>query len=93
MVQRPRRFRNAIFHFQREPVGPNLMAFLETNNSEVWVNYLNEAFEYLFIDELNFMDILNEIGGKSDTNSHEEIFNPMITFLTHLDGRGPRTDA
>lgn len=43
-----RRFRNAVFHYQENPLGPKLMAFLSINESELWVGQLHSAFKSFF---------------------------------------------
>lgn len=61
MADALRRFRNAVFHYQKEPFGPKLVEFLTAKDSEVWVKELNTAFEQFFIKSLNIKGLVREI--------------------------------
>lgn len=43
-----RRFRNATFHFQENPLSDKLMDFLTAEKSEHWIRDLNRAFKRYF---------------------------------------------
>jgi len=43
-----RRLRNAMFHFQKNPLNEKLLGFLTAENSEHWIRELNEAFDQFF---------------------------------------------
>ena len=60
-VESLRRFRNAVFHFQEDPIGPKLMEFLETEESETWVRELNVAFKAFFERKLPVQMFLEAI--------------------------------
>lgn len=47
-----RRFRNAVFHYQKDPFSEKIMQFLEAKESEIWIRKLNEAFEKYFLENL-----------------------------------------
>ncbi len=55
-----RRFRNAVFHVQRDPVGPKMMDFLTASESEKWINELNSALEAFFIHNLDLKKIAEQ---------------------------------
>ena len=42
-VSRLRRFRNATFHYQEDPLSPKLMEFLQAKDSSEWIHNLNRA--------------------------------------------------
>jgi len=52
-----RRFRNATFHFQEEPVPQKVMEFLDAVKSENWINKLNRALKSFLERELNIPEI------------------------------------
>lgn len=52
MADSLRRFRNALFHFQEDPLSEKLLHFLTTPDSEIWVHQLNRAFEGFFRQHL-----------------------------------------
>jgi hypothetical protein len=43
-----RRFRNATFHYQTDPLSEKLLGFLTKEDSEVWIKKLNAAFDAFF---------------------------------------------
>lgn len=65
MTDALRRFRNAVFHYQEDPVGPKLMVFLETKESETWARQLHSAFKAFFEKALPLKDILQSVGATS----------------------------
>ena len=62
MVDALRRFRNAVFHYQEDPVGPKLMAFLQAEDSETWAAKLHLAFKSHFEQALPMKEILSSFG-------------------------------
>jgi hypothetical protein len=44
-VQTLRRFRNAIFHYQEDPLPKKLFEFLMTEDSEKWISGVNRALK------------------------------------------------
>lgn len=61
MVSMLRRFRNATFHFQEDPISEKLLAFLEVPESEYWIQDLNAAFQGYFERELNISEVMSAI--------------------------------
>jgi hypothetical protein len=47
-----RRFRNAIFHYQKKPLNEKLTDFLYAEDSEIWIRELNAAFSNFFMSRL-----------------------------------------
>jgi hypothetical protein len=47
-----RRFRNATFHYQEDPLSPKLDDFLATKDSSQWIHNLNRALKAFFEREL-----------------------------------------
>ena len=43
-----RQFRNAIFHYQKNPISEKLLGFLTMKESEIWIRKLNSAFAAFF---------------------------------------------
>ncbi len=43
MVNALRLFRNAVFHYQKDPLTEKLLGFLDTKESEIWIRHLNSA--------------------------------------------------
>jgi len=64
-----RLFRNATFHYQKEPISPKLLQFLETPEeaTETWINELYAAFgAYFKQNSLSIpAELMQEIKGKS----------------------------
>jgi hypothetical protein len=56
-VKNLRRFRNATFHFQEEPIPQKVTEFLYAADSDVWINNLNRALKAFFERELNISEI------------------------------------
>ena len=65
MTDALRRFRNAVFHYQEDPVGPKLMAFLEAKESETWAGQLHSAFKAFFEKALPLKEIMQSVGAPS----------------------------
>jgi hypothetical protein len=51
-----RRFRNATFHYQEDPVPGKVMEFLTAPESERWIQDLNRAFDRFLTRELNIKE-------------------------------------
>jgi hypothetical protein len=47
-----RRFRNATFHYQEDPLSPKLLEFLEAENSSEWIHNLNRGLGKFFTSEV-----------------------------------------
>ncbi|MGF1747139.1 hypothetical protein [Vibrio cionasavignyae] len=47
-----RLFRNATFHYQKTPISEKAMKFLETDNSELWIQELHSSFRQYFEKQL-----------------------------------------
>lgn len=43
-----KRYRNATFHYQKEPINEKLVAFLDKEDSENWIRDLNKQLEAFF---------------------------------------------
>jgi len=62
-----RRFRNATFHYQEDPISPKLLEFLTATESERWINQLNVAFRSFFeekLRELGMEEMLATFGSR-----------------------------
>jgi hypothetical protein len=60
-----RRFRNAVFHYQGEPISPKLTEFLDSKGSEQWTQDLYRALKGFFESQppiKEFLDSLPERG-------------------------------
>lgn len=47
-----RLFRNATFHYQKDPLTEKALKFLEAQDSEIWIRSLNKALEAYFLENL-----------------------------------------
>lgn len=47
-----RLFRNATFHYQKDPLSEKALKFLEAQDSEKWIRSLNKALEKYFLENL-----------------------------------------
>lgn len=56
-----RRFRNAMFHYQADPVSEKLMAFLELPEATEWARALNAALEQFFLKSLPVREMLEQL--------------------------------
>lgn len=62
-VEALRRFRNATFHYQKEPFSDKLMEFLVLNDATEWARALNRAFEGFFQRVLPIKEALARLQG------------------------------
>jgi hypothetical protein len=58
-----RRFRNATFHVQDEPLPRKLLDFMTAPDSEVWINALNSAFRRFFERRLDIATLVADMTG------------------------------
>lgn len=56
-----RRFRNAVFHYQKNQFSEKLLEFLEAKESEDWIRDLNKALEKYFFDSLPIKEQIEHI--------------------------------
>ena len=61
-VERLRRFRNAIFHYHKDPLNTKLIHFMDAPDSETWIRKLYSAFEQFFLRRLPIKEKLSEMG-------------------------------
>lgn len=61
-VEHLRRFRNAVFHYQKDPLNLKLLNFLDAKDSEIWIKTLYRAFEEFFQDTLHINEQLTRMG-------------------------------
>ncbi|MBF0475906.1 MAG: hypothetical protein HQK59_08730 [Deltaproteobacteria bacterium] len=59
-----RLFRNATFHYQKNPLTEKAWRFLLAKDSEIWIKHINDAFEKFFFENLPLEQFVNEIKGK-----------------------------
>lgn len=59
-----RRFRNATFHFQRDPLNDKLIDFLEKKDSEIWIYDLNKQLEAFLTQSLPIKETIEDIEKK-----------------------------
>lgn len=60
-VKALRRFRNATFHYQEDPLSQKILEFILADGSEVWINDLNRAFKSFFERQLNLQAVVAAI--------------------------------
>ena len=60
-VELLRRFRNATFHFQADPLNDKLIDFLEKQDSEVWIGDLNKQLEAFLIQALPIQETMEKL--------------------------------
>jgi hypothetical protein len=60
-VDHLRRFRNAVFHFQKVPLDERLVKFLDMQGSEVWIRELFRAFDKFLMRELPVVEDLQRV--------------------------------
>ncbi|MBX9846209.1 MAG: hypothetical protein K2Z80_30835 [Xanthobacteraceae bacterium] len=58
---RLRRFRNAVFHYQKYPFDKRLIEFLDAKDSEHWIRQLYAAFTRFFLRELPIRESLERL--------------------------------
>ena len=56
-----RRFRNATFHYQGDPISPKLVEFLAAEGSENWSQKLYAALKAFFERNLPIKEVLDEL--------------------------------
>ena len=56
-----RLFRNAIVHYQKAPIPEKAMKFLETDNSEYWIQELHSAFRQYFEKQLPIQETMAKL--------------------------------
>ncbi len=56
-----RRFRNATFHFQEDPLSEKVLEFLDMKDSEHWIADLNKQFGGFFLERLPIKQELSQI--------------------------------
>jgi len=56
-----RRFRNANFHFQEDPISPKLLEFLTAEGSEKWAHDLYAALKAFFEKELPIKEYFDSL--------------------------------
>tara|TARA_R110000764_G_C11017266_1_gene383843 strand:+ start:92 stop:529 length:438 start_codon:yes stop_codon:yes gene_type:complete len=56
-----RLFRNAIFHYQKQPIPEKAMKFLELKESELWIHKLHRSFGSFFEKELPIGETINQL--------------------------------
>lgn len=59
-----RRFRNATFHFQADPLNDKLIDFLEKQDSEVWIRDLNKQLEAFLMQALPIKEAIEKLERK-----------------------------
>lgn len=60
-VKALRRFRNATFHYQEDPLSQKIMEFILSDGSEVWIKDLDRAFKSFFERQLNLQAVVAAI--------------------------------
>jgi hypothetical protein len=60
-VEHLRRFRNAVFHFQKVPLDERLVKFLTLPDSEIWIRKLFKAFDRFLTRELPIQENMERI--------------------------------
>ncbi|MEX3815971.1 hypothetical protein AB3X96_38050 [Paraburkholderia sp. BR13439] len=56
-----RRFRNATFHFQADPLNDKLIDFLDKQDSELWIGDLNKQLEAFFMQALSLKETVQKL--------------------------------
>jgi hypothetical protein len=56
-----RRFRNATFHFQGDPLNDKLIDFLEKEDSETWIRDLNKQLEAFLTQALPIKEAIEKM--------------------------------
>lgn len=60
-VESLRLFRNATFHYQKQPIPEKAMKFLELPESEIWIRNLHQAFKAYFESVLPIKETLDKL--------------------------------
>lgn len=71
---RLRRFRNAVFHYQKRPLDKRLVDFLNASDSEYWIRALHKAFESFFLRKLPVAEIYNRIKNNESSSDFSRRF-------------------
>ena len=61
LVDSLRLFRNAVFHYQKDPITEKLLKFLAEKNSEYWIMDINKALEKFFLESLPINQYIDQI--------------------------------
>lgn len=56
-----RRFRNSVFHYQKDPFDKRLIEFLDAKDSDIWGKALHRAFAEFFERTLNLKEVLAKV--------------------------------
>jgi len=64
-----RRFRNANFHFQEDPLSPKLLEFLDAEGSEKWAYDLYGALKAFFEKQLPIKEYIDSLPKGDTTNT------------------------
>lgn len=59
-----RRFRNATFHFQADPLNEKLIDFLDKQDSEIWIYDLNQQLEAFLTQSLPIKETIEKMEKK-----------------------------
>jgi len=57
-------FRNATFHYQKDPLTEKARAFLCAKDSEIWIRSLNRAFDRFFLANLPIKEQIDAVKTK-----------------------------
>ena len=60
LVDALRRFRNAQFHYQKDPINEKLLIFLEARDSTTWPRELNQEFKRYFEEAFPIRELLRD---------------------------------
>jgi len=87
-VDRLRLFRNATFHYQKEPISWKHLQFFgtEEEQTEIWLNDLYREFERFFAE--NTLPIPAELRESFKDKSHVEIFQAIRDYWRAARGAG-----
>jgi hypothetical protein len=58
-----RQFRNAVFHYQKDPIDKRLVEFMAAKDSKIWTRNLYVEFERFFVSTLPIKDTLQASKG------------------------------
>jgi hypothetical protein len=83
-VDRLRLFRNATFHYQKEPISWKHLQFFgtEEEKTEIWFNELYQEFERYFVD--NRMEIPSELANEIKDKNPAEVTELIQKYLAGL---------
>ncbi len=60
-----RRFRNGVFHYQKDPISPKLLEFLTADKTEDWIKTLHKALEAFLMRVLPIKEYLEKFQDES----------------------------